>query len=122
MSNEQEKIDAMRTDLVMLQLENEAQDAKLDELEARMAKLLAPGPAAAAKCWTPGCNEDANPSVRYPGNWCSMHQGIYPHECETEGCGRNVIYDDEPRCFTHSPDEGSSVRGYSAAARALANK
>jgi hypothetical protein len=43
-----------------------------------------------------------------------IKQGIFQHECEMEGCDRQVIYDDEPWCFTHSPDEGSSVRGYSA--------
>lgn len=46
---------------------------------------------------------------------------FFPHECEKEGCGKMVSYDDEPFCFTHSPDEGSSVLGYSARARASAN-
>lgn len=44
--------------------------------------------------------------------------GIFPHKCEKEGCGEMVQYDDEPFCFTHSPDEGSSVQGYSATERA----
>ena len=35
------------------------------------------------------------------------------HPCATEGCGNIVPFDDEPHCFTHSPDEGSSVTGYS---------
>lgn len=43
-----------------------------------------------------------------------IKNGIFEHECEMQGCDRKVIYDDEPWCFTHSPDEGSSVRGYSA--------
>jgi hypothetical protein len=40
--------------------------------------------------------------------------GIFEHECEEEGCSRIVRYDDEPKCFEHSPDEGSFVIGYSA--------
>jgi hypothetical protein len=39
--------------------------------------------------------------------------GIFVHECITPGCDRRVEFDDEPWCFTHSPDEGSSVEGYS---------
>jgi hypothetical protein len=35
------------------------------------------------------------------------------HPCEHEGCPHTVEYDDEPYCFTHSPDEGSAVPGYS---------
>jgi hypothetical protein len=35
------------------------------------------------------------------------------HLCIEPGCDQRVQFDDEPRCFTHSPDEGSSVRGYS---------
>lgn len=35
------------------------------------------------------------------------------HPCETPGCKRTVMYDDEPHCFVHSPDEGSYVAGYS---------
>jgi len=34
------------------------------------------------------------------------------HECEHAGCDRMVAYHDEPYCFTHSPDSGSSVPGY----------
>jgi hypothetical protein len=36
-----------------------------------------------------------------------------PHPCEQEGCDNIVMFDDEPYCFTHSPDEGSYVLGYS---------
>jgi hypothetical protein len=43
--------------------------------------------------------------------------GIYPHECEEPGCTSVVQFDDEPRCFTHSPDSGSFVPGYSARAK-----
>jgi hypothetical protein len=46
--------------------------------------------------------------------WCNKHWGLFPHKCVTPGCDRTVQYDDEPWCFTHSPDEGSSQRGYSA--------
>lgn len=45
-------------------------------------------------------------------------EGIFHHECEDQLCGHNVIFDDEPYCFSHSPDVGSSVRGYSARANA----
>lgn len=48
----------------------------------------------------------------------SIHDGIFPHECEEEGCDIIVEFDDEPKCFTHSPDSGSDVRGYSARAKA----
>jgi hypothetical protein len=34
------------------------------------------------------------------------------HECEHPGCDRKIPYHDEPYCFTHSPDSGSSVPGY----------
>lgn len=35
------------------------------------------------------------------------------HPCESPGCNATVPYDDEPYCFTHSPDSGSTVPGYS---------
>ena len=35
------------------------------------------------------------------------------HPCEKKECKQFVAYDDEPWCFTHSPDEGSHVPGYS---------
>lgn len=48
-----------------------------------------------------------------------------PHPCtHPGGCTRTVEFDDEPFCFEHSPDEGSSVTGYSfraEAARTLAD-
>jgi len=40
--------------------------------------------------------------------------GIWRHRCEHPSCGFFVNYDDEPWCYTHSPDSGSSVAGYSA--------
>jgi hypothetical protein len=43
--------------------------------------------------------------------------GLFRHKCEMDGCENHIIYDDEPYCFKHSPDEGSSVRGYSAYAK-----
>jgi hypothetical protein len=45
--------------------------------------------------------------------------GIWRHKCEMPECQYHIIYDDEPYCYTHSPDEGSSVRGYSAYANYL---
>lgn len=48
------------------------------------------------------------------------HEGIFVHQCVAEGCNSVVEFDDEPWCFTHSPDEGSSVFGFSA--RALMQK
>jgi len=69
-------------------------------------------------CIYPGCMENATmDQIGYTDGqilWCSKHWGLYPHECAEEGCTRIVQYNDEPRCFTHSPDEGSSVKGYSA--------
>lgn len=44
--------------------------------------------------------------------------GIFSHKCEQKDCPKTVDYDDEPFCFTHSPDEGSSVKGYSARMKA----
>jgi len=38
------------------------------------------------------------------------------HPCVVPGCTNTVPYDDEPWCFTHSPDSGSNVSGYSYAA------
>lgn len=46
--------------------------------------------------------------------WCHKHWGLFPHKCKHNDCDSRVSYDDEPFCFTHSPDEGSSFRGYSA--------
>jgi hypothetical protein len=40
--------------------------------------------------------------------------GIYRHKCVNHQCSEIVLYDDEPWCFDHSPDEGSSLPGYSA--------
>jgi hypothetical protein len=48
----------------------------------------------------------------------------YPdaHPCIEPGCEHTVLFDDEPHCYTHSPDSGSSVRGYSyRAAKALSD-
>lgn len=42
------------------------------------------------------------------------HEGWFPHECEQPTCTNIVNYDDEPRCFKHSPDSGCHVPGYSA--------
>lgn len=34
------------------------------------------------------------------------------HKCEKEGCDNHILYHDEPYCFTHSPDSGSSFNNY----------
>lgn len=34
------------------------------------------------------------------------------HKCKQVGCQHMVPFHDEPYCFTHSPDSGSSVPGY----------
>jgi len=34
------------------------------------------------------------------------------HKCEVPSCSNMISYHDEPYCFKHSPDSGSSVRGY----------
>lgn len=52
----------------------------------------------------------------------SIDDGVFPHTCEEPGCTKQVQFDDEPKCFSHSPDEGSSVRGYSAREKAERNK
>lgn len=69
-------------------------------------------------CVYPKCEENATVDVRGFENgpilWCTNHLGLYPHKCVIDGCDRRVIYDDEPWCFTHSPDEGSSLYGWSA--------
>lgn len=44
--------------------------------------------------------------------------GVFEHKCENPDCERIVLYDDEPCCFVHSPDSGSTVIGYSAKAKA----
>lgn len=44
----------------------------------------------------------------------TMEEGIFPHECEYPSCHIVVQFDDEPWCYTHSPDSGSNVPGYSA--------
>lgn len=49
----------------------------------------------------------------WPDGW-----GIYRHQCIEDDCTTTVQFDDEPWCFTHSPDEGSSLAGYSAKAEA----
>jgi hypothetical protein len=41
-------------------------------------------------------------------------EGIFKHQCVHPDCDRIVEFDDEPWCFTHSPDEGSSLFGWSA--------
>ena len=35
------------------------------------------------------------------------------HPCVAEGCKNIVPFDDEPKCYDHSPNEGSYVQGYS---------
>ena len=49
-----------------------------------------------------------------------MDDYTFWHKCVTPDCDSQVEFDDEPWCFKHSPDEGSSLRGYSA--RAAASK
>lgn len=34
------------------------------------------------------------------------------HKCEHSGCEKTILYHDEPYCFTHSPDSGSSFKNY----------
>jgi hypothetical protein len=49
----------------------------------------------------------------YVKRFVKTHEGIFPHKCAEYDCDVVVQFDDEPRCFTHSPDEGSSVLNYS---------
>lgn len=46
----------------------------------------------------------------------AVEEGIFPHQCINPDCTTIVQFDDEPWCFTHSPDEGSSLAGWSAKA------
>lgn len=46
------------------------------------------------------------------------NDGIFWHDCEHPGCPYSVEFDDEPFCYKHSPDSGSSQYGYSARAKA----
>ena len=41
----------------------------------------------------------------------AFEDGVHP--CGVTGCREFVAYDDEPYCFTHSPDSGSQYPGYS---------
>jgi hypothetical protein len=45
--------------------------------------------------------------------------GIFKHKCVVESCSEIVLYDDEPWCYDHSPDSGSSLAGYSASKQSL---
>lgn len=42
-----------------------------------------------------------------------IHNIVQTHPCDQWGCEHTVLFDDEPYCYTHSPDSGSSARGYS---------
>jgi hypothetical protein len=55
------------------------------------------------------------------GRWMVLRveNGAFHHKCLHEGCDHIVIFDDEPACFKHSPDEGSSKPGFSARAFVL---
>lgn len=52
----------------------------------------------------------------------TSQDGVFHHQCEEEGCENTIPFDDEPKCYKHSPDSGSSVRGYSARAKTQAAK
>ena len=45
--------------------------------------------------------------------------GIFKHKCVIASCSEIVLYDDEPWCYEHSPDSGSSLIGYSASKQSL---
>lgn len=48
----------------------------------------------------------------------NFEDGIFHHKCIEPRCTNHIEFDDEPRCYKHSPDSGSSVKGYSARAQA----
>lgn len=48
-----------------------------------------------------------------------VENGAFHHKCLQNDCHRIVEFDDEPNCFKHSQDEGSSVPGFSARAFVL---
>ena len=74
------------------------------------------------------CKSVANPDMTYRNNYEDylaeqnaqynsrpvIETGVFHHKCNRPECTSLVIFDDEPYCFTHSDDSGSSVRGYSA--------
>jgi len=69
-------------------------------------------------CSYPGCIAPVAKQGRQARQvWCYDHFGMYPHQCEHKDCIATSYYDDEPWCFYHSPDAGSSVKGYSAYAK-----
>ncbi len=49
------------------------------------------------------------------------HPGVFLHKCTVKYCERIVEFDDEPLCVIHSPDDGSSLVGYSAREKAEAD-
>jgi hypothetical protein len=53
------------------------------------------------------------PTVRFeqPTPGYEPYDGKHP--CAYDGCNFTVLFDDEPYCYTHSPDSGSNVPGYS---------
>lgn len=53
------------------------------------------------------------PNEKATKRFVKTPEGIFPHKCVEDDCDSIVEFDDEPRCFTHSPDEGSSVHNYS---------
>lgn len=58
------------------------------------------------------------PHPRHQRDFSSMIHAAFEdqsHPCQSPGCPNTVTYDDEPFCFKHSPDSGSSVPGYSYA-------
>lgn len=58
----------------------------------------------------PKCKEEGCDVVALYDAWCMEHQ---KHPCVIDRCPNMVEFDDEPWCFTHSPDSGSNVLGYS---------
>lgn len=44
----------------------------------------------------------------------AVQQGLFWHVCLDRTCRYTVEFDDEPYCYTHSPNSGSSRTGYSA--------
>jgi len=79
--------------------------------------------ASSETCLFPGCTDVATQSRQHNTTvriWCARHWGLFPPPCEQPGCISRPAYDDEPFCFAHSPDEGSSFKDYSAVKKFLA--
>ena len=111
----QKQMNELRGSFAALHEQNKDTDARLDALEARLQKSLERVEFIRTHirtCRTPGCVAPAQPGSNY---CCDMHEDIYPHECEAEGCGVIIPYDFAAYCTDHAFEGNNDVViGYSA--------